>query len=135
MYFFFDEFRLYFAKIGIGNPSNDYYVQVDTGSDIFWVNCIECKKCPTESNLGIKLKLYNPKASLSAKLVTCKQDFCSATYDGGIPGCTSDMLCEYRVVYGDGSSTDGYFVNDLVKYDQVSGNSATMSANASVTFG
>ncbi|MCL7029559.1 hypothetical protein MKW94_019088 [Papaver nudicaule] len=126
---------LYFAKIGIGNPSNDYYVQVDTGSDIFWVNCIECKKCPTESNLGIKLKLYNPKASLRSKLVTCKQDFCSATYDGGIPGCTSDMLCEYRVVYGDGSSTDGYFVNDLVKYDQVSGNSATMSANASVTFG
>ncbi|KAI3971912.1 hypothetical protein MKW92_006597 [Papaver armeniacum] len=109
---------LYFASIGIGNPSNDYYVQVDTGSDIFWVNCIECKKCPTESNLGIKLKLYNPKASMSAKLVTCKQDFCSATYDGGIPGCTSDMLCEYRVVYGDGSSTDGYFVNDIVQYDQ-----------------
>ncbi|XP_026419217.1 aspartic proteinase-like protein 2 isoform X1 [Papaver somniferum] len=126
---------LYFASIGIGNPSNDYYVQVDTGSDIFWVNCIECKKCPTKSNLGIKLKLYNPKASLSAKLVTCKQDFCSATYDGGIPGCTSDMLCEYRVVYGDGSSTDGYFVNDIVQYDQVSGNLATTSANATVTFG
>ncbi|KAK4353951.1 hypothetical protein RND71_026145 [Anisodus tanguticus] len=26
--------RLYFAKIGIGTPPNNYYVQVDTGSDI-----------------------------------------------------------------------------------------------------
>ncbi|KAI3861140.1 hypothetical protein MKW92_014231 [Papaver armeniacum] len=123
---------LYYAKIGIGNPSKDYYVQVDTGSELIWVNCIECEKCPTESSLGIKLKLYNPKASKSAKLVTCKQDFCSAAYT---PGCTPDRLCKYRDVYGDGSSTDGYLVEDIVQYDQVSGNLATMSANATVTFG
>ncbi|MCL7050499.1 hypothetical protein MKW94_023870 [Papaver nudicaule] len=37
--------------------------------------------------------------------------------------------------YADGSTTDGYFVNDLVWYGQVSGNLATMPADASVTFG
>ncbi|KAI3833562.1 hypothetical protein MKX03_004459, partial [Papaver bracteatum] len=40
-----------------------------------------------------------------------------------------------RVVYADGSSTDGYLVDDMVHYDQVSGNLSTMSANATVTFG
>ncbi|KAF4346372.1 hypothetical protein G4B88_010067 [Cannabis sativa] len=33
-----DAVGLYYAKIGIGTPPKDYYVQVDTGSDIMWVN-------------------------------------------------------------------------------------------------
>lgn len=47
--------RLYYAKIGIGTPSKDYYVQVDTGSDIMWVNCIQCIECPRTSSLGVGL--------------------------------------------------------------------------------
>lgn len=46
-------YRLYYAKIGIGTPSKDYYLQVDTGTDMMWVNCIQCKECPTRSNLGV----------------------------------------------------------------------------------
>lgn len=45
--------RLYYAKIGIGTPSKDYYLQVDTGSDIMWVNCIQCRECPSRSSLGV----------------------------------------------------------------------------------
>ena len=48
-----DWIRLYYTKIGIGTPPNDYYVQVDTGSDILWVNCFGCDKCPTKSDLGV----------------------------------------------------------------------------------
>ncbi|CAI9776397.1 unnamed protein product [Fraxinus pennsylvanica] len=44
-----DAVGLYYAKIGIGTPSKDYYVQVDTGSDITWVNCIQCHECPKRS--------------------------------------------------------------------------------------
>lgn len=47
--------RLYYAKIGIGTPSKDYYLQVDTGSDIMWVNCIQCRECPSRSSLGVCL--------------------------------------------------------------------------------
>ncbi|GJW34328.1 ribonuclease H-like domain-containing protein [Tanacetum coccineum] len=36
---------LYYAKIGIGTPPKDYYVQVDTGSDIMWINCVHCQTC------------------------------------------------------------------------------------------
>jgi hypothetical protein len=47
------ETGLYFAKIGIGSPPKDYYVQVDTGSDILWVNCVGCSRCPKKSGLGV----------------------------------------------------------------------------------
>nr|POF05106.1 aspartic proteinase-like protein 2 [Quercus suber] len=43
---------LYFAKLGLGSPPKDYYVQVDTGSDILWVNCVGYKSCPKKSGLG-----------------------------------------------------------------------------------
>ncbi|XP_077227269.1 aspartic proteinase 36-like isoform X1 [Tasmannia lanceolata] len=126
---------LYYAEIGIGTPPKSYYVQVDTGSDILWVNCIECKQCPKKSDLGIHLTLYNPKDSTSGSLVTCDQPFCSSTSDGQIPGCNQDVLCQYSVFYGDGSTTSGYYVKDFVQYGQVSGNLQTIKANASVVFG
>lgn len=126
---------LYFTKIGIGSPSNDYFVQVDTGSDIFWINCIQCTRCPKTSGLGVELKLYDPSASTTSKLLTCADDFCSSTQSGPLPGCTPDILCEYTVTYGDGSSSVGYFVKDFLKFDRVAGNFVTASANTSVTFG
>jgi hypothetical protein len=46
---------LYYTQIEIGSPSKGYYVQVDTGSDILWVNCIRCDGCPTTSGLGVML--------------------------------------------------------------------------------
>nr|POE92218.1 aspartic proteinase-like protein 2 [Quercus suber] len=44
--------RQYSAKLGLGSPPKDYYVQVDIGSDILWVNCVGCKSCPKKSSLG-----------------------------------------------------------------------------------
>ncbi|KAM3712413.1 hypothetical protein ACJW30_01G180600 [Castanea mollissima] len=47
---------LYFAKLGLGSPTKDYYVQVDTGSYILWVNCVGCKSCPKKTGLGLTMK-------------------------------------------------------------------------------
>ncbi|XP_022972843.1 aspartic proteinase-like protein 2 [Cucurbita maxima] len=129
------ESGLYFAKIGLGTPAKDYYVQVDTGSDLLWVNCAGCTNCPRKSDLGIELTLYNPSSSSTSNLVTCGQDFCTSTYDGPIPGCRPELLCEYKVAYGDGSSTTGYFVKDHVVLDRVTGNFKTESTNGSIVFG
>ncbi|KAJ8747891.1 hypothetical protein K2173_012781 [Erythroxylum novogranatense] len=129
------EAGLYFTKLELGNPSHDYHVQVDTGSDILWVNCINCDKCPTRSDLGIKLMLYDPKSSTSASKVYCGDEFCTSTYNGVLPGCNKDVLCQYNVVYGDGSSTAGYFVKDTVNFDRISGNFQTVSANGTIIFG
>ncbi|GER33243.1 eukaryotic aspartyl protease family protein [Striga asiatica] len=125
---------LYYAKIAIGTPSKDYYVQVDTGSDITWVNCIQCSQCPRRGYRGIELTLYNPRESLTGKLVSCDQQFCKEI-GGGLTGCRANTSCLYTEVYGDGSYTMGYFVEDIVQYDRVSGDLQTTSANGSVIFG
>ncbi|KAI9115070.1 hypothetical protein K1719_014083 [Acacia pycnantha] len=130
-----DGVGLYYAKIGIGTPSKDYYLQVDTGSDIMWVNCIQCRECPSRSNLGMDLTLYNIKDSSSGKYVPCTQEFCKEINGGLLAGCVSNITCPYLEIYGDGSSTAGYFVKDVVLYDQVSGDLETASANGSVIFG
>ncbi|RZB45174.1 Aspartic proteinase-like protein 2 isoform C [Glycine soja] len=129
------ETGLYFTKLGLGSPPRDYYVQVDTGSDILWVNCVECSRCPRKSDLGIDLTLYDPKGSETSDVVSCDQDFCSATFDGPIPGCKSEIPCPYSITYGDGSATTGYYVQDYLTYNRINGNLRTSPQNSSIIFG
>ncbi|CAN6230231.1 unnamed protein product [Urochloa humidicola] len=126
---------LYFTEIKLGTPPKRYYVQVDTGSDILWVNCISCDRCPRKSGLGLDLTLYDPKGSSSGSTVSCDQGFCAATYGAKLPGCTPNVPCAYSVMYGDGSTTTGFFVTDALQFDQVAGNGQTQPGNATVTFG
>ncbi|XWS42973.1 hypothetical protein CRYUN_Cryun16bG0060100 [Craigia yunnanensis] len=126
---------LYFSKIGLGNPSKVYYVQVDTGSDILWVNCAGCDNCTTKSDLGTEFTYYDPKRSSTSSLVYCDHDFCTTTYDGPLPDCKPNIQCQYNVVYGDGSLNAGYFVKDTIQLQQVTGNLQTGSTNGTVIFG
>ncbi|KAL4574653.1 hypothetical protein LXL04_021489 [Taraxacum kok-saghyz] len=126
---------LYFTKIQIGTPPKDYHVQVDTGSDLLWVNCAGCQKCPKKSDLGISLALYNPQASSTAKMVNCDQDICITTLSDPNIDCKAGMYCSYQVTYGDGSSTMGYFVKDVIRLDKASGNLQTTFMNGSIAFG
>lgn len=129
------EAGLYYAQIGIGTPAKNYYVQVDTGSDLLWVNCISCSNCPRKSNLGIELTLYDPKSSSSGSPVACDDRFCYIASGGESPQCYHNLPCGYRVMYGDGSSSGGIYVKDVVTYNQVSADHRTLPANASISFG
>ncbi|XP_038678776.1 aspartic proteinase 39-like isoform X2 [Tripterygium wilfordii] len=130
-----DGVGLYYAKIGIGTPSKDYYVQVDTGTDRIWVNCIHCKGCPTSSSLGIELTLYDIKDSSTGQLVSCESQFCYEVSGGALPGCHPNETCTYLEIYGDGSSTFGYLVEDVMQYDKISGDIQTTSSNGTIMFG
>ncbi|GFP93384.1 aspartic proteinase-like protein 2 [Phtheirospermum japonicum] len=61
----------------------------------------------------IELTLYNPRESLTGKIVSCNQDFCKEI-GGGLRGCAANTSCLYTEVYGDGSYSMGYFVEDVV---------------------
>ncbi|XP_074310686.1 aspartic proteinase 36-like [Silene latifolia] len=126
---------LYFTKVKLGNPPQEYHVQVDTGSDVLWVNCVGCETCPKKSGLGITLNFYNPKSSSTADLINCEQKQCAMIYQGTLNGCEPNMLCQYEVTYGDGSTTSGYFVEDTFHFDQVSGSQQSATGNSSVVFG
>ncbi|XP_071713048.1 aspartic proteinase 36-like [Rutidosis leptorrhynchoides] len=130
-----DAVGLYYAKIGIGTPAKEYYVQVDTGSDIMWINCIQCRECPKRGYNGLELTLYNPEDSFTGQMVTCSSDFCAQINGGAVTGCKANASCLYTETYGDGSYSIGYFVSDIVQYASVSGDLETKLANGSVIFG
>ncbi|CAA7038543.1 unnamed protein product [Microthlaspi erraticum] len=123
---------LYFTKIGLGTPSRDFHVQVDTGSDILWVNCAGCIRCPRKSDL-VELTPYDADASSTAKSVSCSDSFCS--YVNQRSECHSGSTCQYVIQYGDGSSTNGYLVRDVMHLDLVTGNRQTGSTNGTIIFG
>ncbi|XP_073122600.1 aspartic proteinase 36-like isoform X2 [Henckelia pumila] len=126
---------LYYTKITIGTPPVDYHVQVDTGSDILWVNCHNCLRCPTKSDLNIPLQQYDLTASSTGKTISCDQDFCASVFSGPSSDCKVGLNCEYAITYGDGSRTEGYFVRDNFRFDQVTGNLLTSAMNGSIAFG
>ncbi len=45
--------RLYYTQVGLGTPMQSFYLQVDTGSDLLWVNCAPCNNCPSSSGLNV----------------------------------------------------------------------------------
>ncbi|CAF2057610.1 hypothetical protein Bca4012_099152 [Brassica carinata] len=128
-----DSIGLYYTKIKLGSPPKDYHVQVDTGSDILWVNCAPCPKCPVKTDLNIPLSLYDSKASSTSKKVGCEDDFCS--FVSQPDACEPMKTCSYHVVYGDGSASDGEFVKDNITLDQVTGDLRTAPLAQEVVFG
>ncbi|KAL6527065.1 hypothetical protein OROGR_016155 [Orobanche gracilis] len=126
---------LYYTKITIGTPAADYHVQIDTGSDILWVNCKNCERCPTKSDLQIVLNQYDLMTSSTGKTITCDQEFCDTVFNNPNPNCKTGMNCEYAVTYGDGSKTEGYFVRDTLRLDRITGNLQTTPMNGSIAFG
>ncbi|KMZ61137.1 Eukaryotic aspartyl protease family protein [Zostera marina] len=129
---------LYFTRVKLGNPPKEFYVQIDTGSDILWVSCVPCSGCPNTSALNIKLEFFDPKKSNSAKLIDCTDDRCTSDLQPSIAGCiasTFDSWCGYSFKYGDGSGTSGYYVSDAIYFQTVSANQVAGSISANVIFG
>nr|GEY22245.1 aspartic proteinase-like protein 2 [Tanacetum cinerariifolium] len=132
---------LYFTKIKIGTPPRDYHVQIDTGSDLLWINCAGCSTCPKESDLGIPLALYDPLNSSSAKVITCGQEFCSAKLDPSNRNCLRGSRCPYlvsmkgRISFGCGSRQLGQLGSTQQALDGILGfgqsNSSIISQLAS----
>lgn len=94
--------------------------------------------CPFLSecfSVQMELTRYNPKDSLTGKLILCGQSFCKDVNRGSLPGCFGNGSCTYARHYGDGSYSTGFLVEDVVQYDLVSGDLQTEPANRSVIFG
>lgn len=117
---------LYFTELEIGTPKSTYYAQVDTGSDLLWLGCTSCRNCPTKSNLGVHLKPYDPADSGTSHEVSCAESFCRTS-------CIAGNLCLYHLAYGDGSTSEGYLVQDVLALSL--NNHSSNNDNAMITFG
>ncbi|KAL6516724.1 hypothetical protein OROGR_020029 [Orobanche gracilis] len=126
---------LYFTRVNLGTPPKEFYVQMDTGSDVLWVSCNPCAGCPTSSGLQIPLEFFDPSSSSTASLISCSDQRCSLGAQSSDSGCSEQNQCGYTFQYGDGSGTSGFYVYDSIYFDSIVGNSLTSNTSASVVFG
>ncbi|KAJ8750265.1 hypothetical protein K2173_014180 [Erythroxylum novogranatense] len=134
----FDPFLvgLYYTKVQLGSPPKDFYVQIDTGSDVLWVSCGSCNGCPVSSGLQIPLNFFEPESSSTVSLISCSDKRCSLGVQSSDSACSSQSnQCSYTFQYGDGSGTSGYYVSDLLHFDTILGGSLTNNSTAPITFG
>ncbi|KAM3380326.1 protein ASPARTIC PROTEASE IN GUARD CELL 1-like [Capsicum galapagoense] len=97
----------YFTRLGLGEPAKEFYMVLDTGSDITWVQCEPCSDCYQQSD-----PIYNPSGSSTYSRLSCDAAQCSAL---DVSAC-STQSCLYQVSYGDGSFTVGEFATETVSF-------------------
>ncbi|KAJ8553418.1 hypothetical protein K7X08_024096 [Anisodus acutangulus] len=97
----------YFTRLGLGEPAKEFYMVLDTGSDITWVQCEPCSDCYQQSD-----PIYNPSGSNTYSRLSCDAAQCTAL---DVSACESQS-CLYQVSYGDGSFTVGEFATETVSF-------------------
>ncbi|XP_015873543.3 aspartic proteinase 36 isoform X1 [Ziziphus jujuba] len=134
----FDPFvvGLYFTRVQLGSPPKDFYVQIDTGSDVLWVSCGSCNGCPLSSGLQIPLNFFDTGSSSTSTLVSCSDQRCGLGVQSADSICsTQNNQCTYTFQYGDGSGTSGFYVSDLLHFDMILGGSMIQNSSAPIVFG
>ncbi|KAJ4838183.1 hypothetical protein Tsubulata_032524 [Turnera subulata] len=95
----------YNVTVYIGQPSKPYFLDVDTGSDLTWLQCdapcVQCTEAPHP--------YYRP----SSDLVPCKDPICASLHSSGDYKCDNPTQCDYEVEYADGGSSLGVLVKDV----------------------
>lgn len=120
----------FFVKvpIGLGKERQEYYMHIDTGSGISWVNCKGRGPITTEGPHG----LFKPKAD---SYVNCKkqEEFCKGFQDGEEHRCDKKhhFRCIFDTQYGDGLIIEGYIVMIDLIFDLSDGS----ESQADVAFG
>lgn len=97
----------YFARLGVGQPVRNYYMVVDTGSDVSWLQCEPCSDCYQQAD-----PVFNPTTSSSYRSVGCTSPECTSLEISacGFTGCL------YQISYGDGSYTVGELAKETLTF-------------------
>ncbi|XP_002523991.2 aspartic proteinase CDR1 [Ricinus communis] len=76
----------YLMKLLIGTPPTEIHAAIDTGSNVIWIPCINCKDCFNQSS-----SIFNPLASSTYQDAPCDSYQCETTSSS----CQSDNVCLY----------------------------------------
>ncbi|XP_061360022.1 aspartic proteinase Asp1-like [Gastrolobium bilobum] len=95
----------YNVTLNIGHPPRPYFLDIDTGSDLTWLQCdAPCSRCTQTPH-----PLYRP----SNDLVPCKHPLCASLHQTDDYECEVPHQCDYEVEYADHYSSLGVLVNDV----------------------
>ncbi|KAK8958404.1 Aspartic proteinase Asp1 [Platanthera guangdongensis] len=97
----------YYVLIYIGEPPRPYFLDVDSGSDVTWLQCdAPCVRCSQGPH-----PLYRPAKN---RLVPCEDPLCAAFHESTNHegGCDVPHQCDYEIEYQDHGSSVGVLVAD-----------------------
>ncbi|WVZ21194.1 hypothetical protein V8G54_008516 [Vigna mungo] len=95
----------YSVSLAIGNPAKFYDLDIDTGSDLTWLQCdAPCKGCTIPQN-----QLYKPRGNV----VICEDPLC-AEVQSAFPCTVANGQCDYEVHYAHRVSSLGVLVRDFI---------------------
>uniref|UniRef100_A0A0E0K4K0 Peptidase A1 domain-containing protein n=1 Tax=Oryza punctata TaxID=4537 RepID=A0A0E0K4K0_ORYPU len=101
----------YVISVGLGTPAVMQTVTIDTGSDVSWVQCNPCPTPPCHAQTGA---LFDPAKSSTYKAVSCAAAECTQLEQQGNGCSAANSECQYGVLYGDGSTTNGTYSRDTL---------------------
>uniref|UniRef100_A0A0E0LA95 Peptidase A1 domain-containing protein n=1 Tax=Oryza punctata TaxID=4537 RepID=A0A0E0LA95_ORYPU len=94
----------YYTSMYIGNPPRPYFLDVDTGSDLTWIQCdVPCTNCAKGPH-----PLYKPE---KPNVVPPRDSYCEELQGNQNYGDTSKQ-CDYEITYADRSSSMGILARD-----------------------
>lgn len=104
----------YTVSLNIGYPPRLFDLDIDSGSDLTWVQCdAPCKGCTKPRD-----QLYKP----SHNLVQCMDQLCAQVHLSTDHDCASpDDQCDYEVEYADNGSSLGVLVRDYIPFQFTNG--------------
>ncbi|KQJ89126.1 aspartic proteinase Asp1 [Brachypodium distachyon] len=97
----------YYVTMNIGDPAKPYFLDIDTGSDLTWLQC----DAPCQSCNKVPHPLYKPTKN---KLVPCAASICTTLHSAQSPNkkCAVPQQCDYQIKYTDSASSLGVLVTD-----------------------
>nr|KYP40172.1 Aspartic proteinase Asp1 [Cajanus cajan] len=97
---------LYFTILRVGNPPKSYFLDVDTGSDLTWMQCdAPCRSCGKGAHVLYKPTRSNVVSSVDALCMDVQKN-----QKNGHQGILQQ--CDYEIQYADHSSSLGVLIRD-----------------------
>ncbi|TVU28284.1 hypothetical protein EJB05_19795 [Eragrostis curvula] len=103
----------YVVTVSLGTPGVTQTLEMDTGSDLSWV---QCKPCAAASCYNQKDPLFDATQSSTYAAVPCGGAACAGLgfYGAGCGTGATAAQCGYVISYGDGSNTTGVYSSDTL---------------------
>ncbi|KAF0904084.1 hypothetical protein E2562_031760 [Oryza meyeriana var. granulata] len=103
----------YYTSMYIGNPPRPYFLDVDTGSDLTWIQCdAPCTSCAKGPH-----PLYKPAKQ---NVVPPRDSYCQEL-QGNQNYCDTCKQCDYEITYADRSSSMGVLARDNMQLTTADG--------------
>ncbi|KAH0659260.1 hypothetical protein KY290_028818 [Solanum tuberosum] len=98
---------LYYTYMLVGNPPRPYFLDIDTGSDLMWIQCdAPCTSCAKGAH-----PLYKPR---NVNMIPPKNPYCVEVQENLKKSkyCDNCHQCDYEIEYADRSSSVGVLAKD-----------------------